>query len=151
MKTATSSRVAALSFVDLPTDYTALCSLLLPRPIRSRSQAAEVEAMIDTLAVDEHSLTKDQCDYLEMLCDVLDAWDKTQTSSIRKITAAKFLALLLDQSGRSAAAVARAIGVDRSTITRLLSGERAFTVPQAQALAKHFAVDPVTFLGLSSR
>lgn len=151
MKTAPRTRFTAPSFDELPADYHALCSLLLPRPVRSRSQAAEVESMIDALAVDERRLSKDQRDYLEMLCDVLEVWDESQAPTTGKLTPAKFLALLLDQSGQSAAAVARAIGVDRSIITRLLSGERAFTVSQAQALAQHFAVDATAFLGLSQR
>lgn len=149
MKTATRPRFTAPSFDELPADYAALCALLLPRPVRSRAQAAEVESMIDALAVDERRLSKDQRDYLEMLCDVLEAWDESQAPGIGKATPGKFLAMLLDQTGQSAASVARAISVDRSVITRLLSGERAFTVPQAQALARHFAVDAAAFLGLS--
>ncbi|GEM_PF-2488985 len=149
MKTAPRIRFTAPSFDELPRDYSALCALLLPRPIRSRSQAAEVETMIDALAVDERRLTKDQRDYLEMLCDVLEMWDAAHAPAAGKLSPAAFLALLLEQSGQSAAEVSRQIAVDRSVMTRLLSGERAFTVPQAQALARHFAVDAAAFLGLS--
>ncbi len=151
MKTAMPLRLTAAQFDGLPADYAALCALLLPRPIRSRAQAAEVESMIDTLAVDERHLSRDQRDYLEMLCDVLEAWDESQAPAIGKTTPARFLTLLIEESGQPSAAVARAIGVDRSVITRLLSGERAFTISQAQALARHFAVDAAAFLGLSQK
>lgn len=149
MKTVTRTRFAVPAFDELPRDYTALCSLLLPRPIRSRSQAIEVEAMMDALVVDEQRLSKDQRDYLEMLCDVLEVWDATQAPAAGRLTPAAFLALLLEQSGQTAAEVARQIGVDRSVMSRLLSSERCFTVPQAQALGQHFAVHATAFLDLS--
>ncbi len=149
MKTASYTRLVTPKFVDLPKDYTSLCSLLLPRPIRDRRQAAEVEVMIDALAVDEQKLSEDQRDYLEMLSEVLEVWDDSQSPQAAGLSGAAFLALLIEQSDQSAASVAREIGVERSTMTRLLSGERGFTVEQAQALGKHFAVDPSALLGLS--
>lgn len=148
MKTAPDTRFTIPTFSEMPRSYAALCALLLPRPIRSRRQAAEVEAMIDALAVDERRLSKDQHDYLEMLCDVLEVWDEACAKPARQPSPAAFLALLLEQSGQSAAEVALQIGVDRSAMTRLLSRERSFTVPQARALAEHFAVHAGAFLGL---
>ena len=148
MKTTPRTRLASPRFEELPKDYTSLCLLLLPRPIHSHAQATDVEAMIDVLAVDEHRLTADQCDYLEMLCDVLETWDHAQSPTTASLEPSALLKLLLEESGQTAADVARAIGVDRSAMTRLLSGERAFTVPQASALAEHFAVAPTSFLNL---
>jgi antitoxin component HigA of HigAB toxin-antitoxin module len=148
MKTVSRPPFIAPKFAGLPKDYTGLCLLLLPRPIHNRGQAADAEAMIDALAVDENRLSADQGDYLAMLSDVLEAWDEAQTPKGKTLSGAAFLALLIEQSGQSAASVAREIGVDRSVMTRLLSGERAFTVSQAQALGKHFAVDPAALLGL---
>jgi antitoxin component HigA of HigAB toxin-antitoxin module len=150
MKTASRTRFTPPPFAELPRDYTGLCLLLLPRPIHSRTQAGEVEAMIDVLAVDERRLSADQRDYLEMLSEVLTHWDQAHTPAAADIAPAALLQLLLEESGQSAAAVARAIRVDRSVMTRLLSGERPFTVPQAKALAAHFAVAPAAFLDLSN-
>jgi len=124
--------------------------LLLPRPIHSRAQAVDVEAMIDALAVDERRLSADQRDYLEMLNEVLTVWDETHAPAATDITPAALLKLLLEESGQTAAAVARAIGVNRSVLTRLLDGTRHFTIPQAKALAAHFAVAPVAFLDIDS-
>lgn len=150
MKTTSRARPAPPRFEALPKDYTSLCLLLLPRPIHNRSQAAEVEALIEVLAVDERRLSADQRDYLEMLSDVLDTWDQSRSPATADLSPAAFLKLLLEESGQTAATVARAIGVDRSVITRLLNGERTFTVSQAKALAEHFAVDPAAFLNIPS-
>ncbi|MDI1312217.1 helix-turn-helix domain-containing protein [Prosthecobacter sp.] len=89
--------------------------------------------MIDTLAVDERRLSADERDYLEMLSEVLTVWDESRSPAAADIAPAALLKLLLEESGQTAAAVARAIGVDRSVITRLLNGERAFTIQQAKA------------------
>lgn len=142
------TRFAPPRLENLPKDYTSLCLLLLPRPIHVRAQAADVEAMSDVLAVDERHLSADQRDYLEMLCDVLETWDQAQSPAAASLEPSALLKLLLEESGQTAAAVARAIGVDRSVMTRLLNGERTFTVPQASALAEHFAVAPTSFLNL---
>ena len=105
--------------------------------------------MIDALAVDERRLSADQRDYLEMLNEVLTLWDEAHSPAAADLAPAALLRLLLEESGQTAAAVARAIGADRSVITRLLNGTRPFTVPQAKALAAHFALDPAAFLDLS--
>lgn len=149
MKTTPRTRFTPPGFENLPKDYTSLCLLLLPRPIHTRAQAADVEAMIDVLAVDERRLSADQRDYLEMLCDVLETWDQSQSPATASLEPSALLKLLLEESGQTAAAVARAIGVDRSVMTRLLSGERTFTISQASALAEHFAVTPAAFLHLT--
>ena len=104
--------------------------------------------MIDALAVDERRLSADQRDYLEMLNEVLTIWDESR-SAAADIAPAALLKLLLEESGQNAASVARSIGVDRSVMTRLLKGTRPFTVPQAKALAAHFAMAPAAFLDLS--
>ncbi len=150
MKTTSRTHFNPPPFAELPKDYPGLCQLLLPRPIHSRTQAAEVEAMIDALAVDERRLSSDQRDYLEMLNDVLMAWDEAHSPASADVPPAKLLELLLEESGQTAAAVARAIGVDRSVMTRLLNGTRSFTVSQARALGSHFAIEPAAFLDLPS-
>lgn len=151
MKTTSRLRQTTSSFARLPRNYRGLCLLLLPRPIRTVQQAAKVETMIEMLAVDEDKLSADQSDYLEMLSDLLEDWDASQVPAAPLTSPSAFLKLLLDHSGQSAAAVARALDMDRSVLTRLLSGERRFTVAQAQALGEHFAVDAAAFLGLTPR
>lgn len=149
MKTTSRTSSTPPPFAQMPRDYLRLCQLLLPRPIHSRAQAAEVEAMIDALAVDERRLSADQRDYLEMLNEVLSVWDEAHSPAAADITPSALLQLLLEESGQTAAAVSRSIGVDRSVMTRLLNGTRPFTVPQAKSLAAHFAVAPAAFLELS--
>ncbi len=150
MKTTSRASFNPPAFAQMPKEYLRLCQLLLPRPIHSRAQAVDVEAMIDALAVDERRLSADQRDYLEMLNEVLTVWDETHAPAATDITPAALLKLLLEESGQTAAAVARAIGVNRSVLTRLLDGTRHFTIPQAKALAAHFAVAPVAFLDIDS-
>ncbi|MDZ4287147.1 MAG: helix-turn-helix domain-containing protein [Prosthecobacter sp.] len=151
MKTASSSGTSApLGYKDLPRDYSGLCKLLLPRPIHNRRQANRVGQLVDILAVHETRLSANQKDYLEILAELLESWDTAQAPDLAESTTpAAFLDLLLQTSGQTAASVARAVGFDRSALTRLLKGERAFTVAQARALAAHFAVDAGVFLGLS--
>lgn len=150
MKTTSRASFTPPAFAQMPKDYLRLCQLLLPRPIHSRAQAADVEAMIDALAVDERRLSADQRDYLEMLNEVLTVWDEAHAPATADIPPAALLKLLLEESGQTAAAVARAIGVNRSVLTRLLDGTRHFTIAQAKALAAHFAMAPVAFLDLST-
>ena len=64
MKTARSKK----AFADLPRDYTGLCRVHLPRPIRDKVDFENVTEMADVMA--GHKLTKDQEDYFDLLCFV---------------------------------------------------------------------------------
>src|SRR4051812_17678197 len=73
MKTARATRRA---FADLPEDYAGLCREFLPRPIRTKSDYAAVVEMADAMAVHEPEFSRDQEDYFDMLCRLLEVWDR---------------------------------------------------------------------------
>lgn len=55
-----------IQFTNLPKDYTGLCRILMPRPIRDKVDLENVTGMTDAMA--GHNLTPDQEDYFDLLC-----------------------------------------------------------------------------------
>jgi HTH-type transcriptional regulator/antitoxin HigA len=53
---------------------------------------------------------------------------------------------LLDNSGKSQAEFARALGIPRSTISQILNGKRAISTENVFRLAEFFHVEPLLFL-----
>ena len=53
---------------------------------------------------------------------------------------------LLENSGKSQAEIARAVGVPRSTISEVLKGKRSISVENAFRLGEYFHVEPSLFL-----
>lgn len=63
-------------FADLPKDYAGLCGLLLPRPIRDKTDLQSVKEIAEAMAGFEDAFTKDQGDYFEMLCMLLEDFER---------------------------------------------------------------------------
>jgi HTH-type transcriptional regulator/antitoxin HigA len=58
----------------------------------------------------------------------------------------EILQFLLDNSGKSQAEFARALGIPRSTICQILNGKRLISVDNAFRLSEYFHVAPSLFL-----
>lgn len=127
-------------FSDLPKDYTGLCQHLLPRPIHSRAAHREVVAMADAMA--GHRLSKDQADYFDLLCSLIEDYDQPDEPKASGLEALKHLMEAHDMSGSK---LAELLGVTRSLASRLLSGERELTRSHIATLASHFGVGHAAF------
>ncbi len=141
MKTAT-----AMRFGRLPKSYRNLVGMLIPRPIHSEDQAEEVWEVISIMA-GRGDLTEDQEDYLLILSEMYEAWQKendpmpAETSPLTQR-----LAYLLEQSQTSQGSWARLLGVSDSYISMVVRGKRGLTPEHIRKLSDHFAISAGYFV-----
>ena len=132
-------------FARLPKDYAGLCRLLTPRTIHDQVDFANVTKITDALA--GHKLTADQEDYFDLLCRLIEDYEKEHTQlDTAKVTALDALQHLLDAHDMSAADLARLLDVHRTLGAMILRGERQLTLAHVRTLAKHFSVSADLFL-----
>lgn len=141
MKTTTTK----IEFARFPKDYAALCRLLTPRPIHDKVEFENVTEITDAMA--GHKLTPDQEDYFDLLCRLIEDYEKEHAQlGTRKVTALDALQHLLDAHEMSAADLARLLAVHRTLGGMILRGERQLTLAHVRTLAKHFSVSADLFL-----
>jgi HTH-type transcriptional regulator/antitoxin HigA len=138
MKTAT-----RLDFAALPKDYADLCRILTPRPIHDKVDFENVTEITDAMA--GHKLTADQEDYFDLLCRLIEDYEKERVNA-PKATALDALQHLLDANDMSAADLARLLDVHRTLGGMILRGERQLTLAHVRTLAKRFNVSADLFL-----
>ena len=136
---------AKMEFARLPKDYPGLCRLLTPRPLHDRADFENVAEITDAMA--GHKLTPDQEDYFDLLCRLIEDYDKEHAQlDTPKVTALDALQHLLDANDMSAADLARLLGVHRTLGGMILRGERQLTLAHVRTLAKRFRVSADLFL-----
>ena len=108
MKT-TSSKI---EFARLPKDYASLCWMLTPRPIHDKVDFENVTEITDAMA--GHKLTPDQEDYFDLLCRLIEDYEKEQGLPAPKASGLDALRHLMDAYDMSAADLARLLGVHRT-------------------------------------
>jgi antitoxin component HigA of HigAB toxin-antitoxin module len=133
------------SHADIPKTYRELCQLYLPRPIHDDAQDEEATAMMNALAVFTR-LNAEQRDYLDVLTEFVDEYDKGKNIRWPKVTGMEALQHLLEAHDMSAADLARLLGVHRTLGAMILRGERQLTLAHVRTLAKHFSVSADLFL-----
>lgn len=134
-----------IEFARLPRNYAGLCRMLTPRPIHDRVEFENVSEITDAMA--GHELTPDQEDYFDLLCRLIEDYDKERAQLITpKVTALDALQHLLDANDMSAADLARLLGVHRTLGAMILRGERQLTLAHVRKLAKRFCVSADLFL-----
>jgi HTH-type transcriptional regulator/antitoxin HigA len=134
---------ARAGFARLPKDYAGLCRLLTPRPIRDKAEFENVTEITDVMA--GHKLTPDQEDYFDLLCRLIEDYEKERVDA-PKVTVLEALQHLLDAHGMSAADLARLLDVHRTLGAMILRGERKLTLNHVRTLARHFGVSADVFL-----
>jgi len=136
---------AKTEFDRLPKDYAGLCRLLTPRPLHDQVELENVTEITDAMA--GHKLTPDQEDYFDLLCRLIEDYDKEHAQlDTPKVTALVTLQHLLDANDMSAADLARLLEVHRSLGAMILRGERQLTLAHVRTLAKRFCVSADLFL-----
>lgn len=94
-----------------------------------------------------HKLTPDQEDYFDLLCRLIENYEKQhEPPATSQVTGLDALQHLLEAHGMSAADLARLLEVHRSLGAMILRGERQLTLAHVRTLAKHFSVSADLFL-----
>lgn len=135
-----------LRFRDLPKDYAALCRVFLPRPIHDAVDYANVVEMADAMALWHDDFTRDQDDYFDLLCSVIEEYD-SKNVKWPQVTGVDMLKHLLDAQSLVAADLSRLLGGSRNLGAMILRGERKLTLKHVRTLARHFRVSADVFLG----
>jgi len=86
-------RASKRSFAALPEDYAGLCRVLAPGPIHNQSDFRDVTEISDVIA--GHALSTDQLDYFDLLCRLIEDWEKPQIPKC-KASARETLQVLLE-------------------------------------------------------
>lgn len=134
---------AKIEFAGLPKDYAGLCRMLPPRPIHDKADFENVTEITDAMA--GHKLSPDQDDYFDLLCRLIEDYEKERLDT-PKVTGLAALQHLLDAHDLSAADLARLLGVHRTLGGMILRGERQLTLAHVRTLAKYFSVSADLFL-----
>jgi HTH-type transcriptional regulator/antitoxin HigA len=145
MKTLTHKSRRFASNADIPKTYRELCQLYLPRPIHNDAEDAEATAMMNALAVFTR-LNAEQRDYLDVLTEFVDEFDKGKKVRWPKISGLDALKHLLEEHEMSAADLSRMLHTSRNLGAMILRGERKLTLNHVRTLARHFGVSADVFL-----
>ena len=108
-------------YADIPKTYRELCQLYLPRPIHGEAEDAEATALMNALAV-FNRLNAEQRDYLDVLTEFVDEFDKGKKTRRPKISGLDVLKHLMEEHGMAAADLARLLDVSRSLGARSCEG-----------------------------
>jgi antitoxin component HigA of HigAB toxin-antitoxin module len=122
------------SFAKLPKTYEALCRIHLPRTLHDEIELDAVTQIIDLMA--GHTLNADQSDYLETLAELAQAYESANYEALPSLPPHEFLAAHLENIGMTATEWGKLIGIDRSTASRLLRGERKFNTSHVRKTAE---------------
>ena len=134
-----------LRFQELPKDYTALCRVFLPRPIHDAVDYANVAEVADAMALWHDDFTRDQADYFDLLCSLMEEYDAEHVKW-PKVRGVDVLKHLLEENGLVAADLSRILGGSRNLGAMILRGERNLTLPHIRKLAAHFKVGAELFV-----
>lgn len=127
------------SFAKLAKTYEALCRLHLPRTLHDEIELDAVTEIIDLMA--GQPLTPDQTDYLETLSALAEAYESAHYEAPPSQPPHEFLAAHLENIGMSATEWGKLIGIDRSTASRLLRGERKFNTGHVRKTAESLGLE----------
>jgi antitoxin component HigA of HigAB toxin-antitoxin module len=145
MKTLTHKARRFAGYADIPKTYRELCQLYLPRPIHDDAENGEAAAMMNALAVFTR-LNAEQRDYLDVLTEFVDEFDKARKVRRPKISGLDVLKHLLEERGMRAADLSRILDTSRNLGAMILRGERKLTLKHVRTLARHFQVSADLFL-----
>jgi len=128
------------SFSKLPKSYAGLCRLHMPRTIHDGIELDIITGIIDLMA--GQKLNVDQEDYLTTLAELSQAYEEIHHPELPKLTPYEFLAAHLENIGMSATTWGKLIGIDRSTASRLLRGERKLNTTHIRKTADALNIEP---------
>jgi antitoxin component HigA of HigAB toxin-antitoxin module len=127
----------------MPKGYAELCALLLPRTIHDRHELENVTEMAEAMA--GHKLSRDQTDYFDLLCRLIEDYEKEEAAA-SKASGLEVLGHLLAENGMSGGDLSRLLGAHRTLGPMILRGERKLTAKHMRILSAHFSVSADLFL-----
>lgn len=122
----------------LPKTYGGLVALCVPRPIHDTVSYENAVALIDALAVGK--LNQDQEDYLEIMSQLVEAYENQHVKPPRLLTGVALVRALLEENELTGEDLAEILKVDRSVAFKVLKGTRNLTADHVRTLAKRFFV-----------
>ena len=140
----TKLKSAIPKFSALPKTYAKLCMMHMPRTIHDTIELDATTEIIDLMA--GHKLNTDQEDYLTTLADLSSVYENSHIDDLPSVASHTFLASHLENIGMSAATWGRLIGIDRSTASRLLRGERKLNTDHIRRTAASLHIAPELLL-----
>lgn len=148
MKTKIKNR-RKMFFADMPKDYGTLCrEIFLPRPIHDDVTSEDAFEAAFPLMGAEGRMTRDQEDWLEMMSDIIAAYEDEHEKPLPKSKPENVLRHLTeDARGWRGADLARFLGLHPTMGAKLLRGERKLTVDHIRKLAKEFNVSADLLVG----
>ncbi|MEY4490049.1 MAG: hypothetical protein RIQ79_2557 [Verrucomicrobiota bacterium] len=128
----------------LPTRYADLIALHIPRPLHDQIAYDNTVEVIDALA--GHKLNADQEDYLELLSQLVEAYETEHLGPPPGLSGLKALKFLLEENQLTGDDLAALLDVDRSTAYKLLKGTRNLTTDHIRRLVHRFHVSAELFI-----
>ena len=113
------------------------------RPLRNGTELDAAIAVIDEL-IDRPNLTAPEQDYLDVLSDLVEKYE-AEEHPMAPVSDAAMLRHLLEAKEVPQAEVARATGIDESTLSLVLAGKRNLSRAHIGKLAHYFGVQPGVF------
>ncbi len=117
--------------------------MLIPRPIRDRVAYDNTLEVAEAFAGFEKQMNRDQTDYFDLLCALIEDYEKTAAP---ERTPLQVLEHLLAEHELSAADLSRLLGSHRTLGPMILRGERSITAEHARALGRHFGLPAGVFV-----
>jgi HTH-type transcriptional regulator/antitoxin HigA len=124
--------------------YFALVRRFPLRPIESDAELEGARAVLNEL-LDRDSLSRDQEDYLDVLGDLLDKYERAN-HPLPPVSGLDMLRHFLDTRGVTHTQASRGAGIAASTLSSILTGKRRMNRDHIEALARYFRVPPGLFL-----
>jgi len=125
----------------VPESFEQLCKILLPRPIHDEAENKEMIRVMDWIAVRAHN--QDQFDYAKMLGNLVTEFEVSQKQRARgDLSGLELLKAVTESSGATQAELAKILGIEQGTMSKIMSGTRSITVDHAKRLGRRFKMRP---------
>lgn len=125
------------------TDYQDLLNSFPPRPIKSKKELEEVQAVVDSL-IDKGKLTGDERDYLCLLGILIHEYEEEQNMLVPDIFGVELLKVFIEELDLKQKDLVPIFKTE-SIVSDVLKGKRKLTVEHIQKLADFFHVSPAVF------
>src|SRR6266704_1388876 len=145
MNTTTRKPRQFANYAAVPKTYRELCQFYLPRPIHDDREDTIATEMMNALAVFP-KLNKEQQDYLDVLTEFVDSYDKAKATKWPRVTGLDVLKHLSAEHQLNGADLSRILGGSRNLGAMILRGDRNLTLAHVRKLAKRFRVTPELFI-----
>ena len=116
------------------------------RPIRTKREYVAATKAMEKLAIrGEDDLNSDEMDYLDVLTNLVETYDKAHCPEPDEGTPLDRLNALLEESGMSTADLGRLLG-NSGVASQILLGRRELSKTHVRILSRHFKLDASYFL-----